>query len=117
MCNGTWVCFECRTAVRRRTWRLIMYIRPWLIGSKEVGDVRCPKCKKACRFLGPTVEIPPTRDVAGWNQLCEEVSRLQTAVAEDRFKESVRSKHDLEQRIRELENRPANPGRDKLIKQ
>jgi hypothetical protein len=37
--------------------------------------------------------------------------------AEDRFKESVRRRHDLEQKIREFESRPSNPDRDKVIKE
>jgi len=117
MCNGTWVCFDCKTAVRRPTWRLVTYLRPWLIGGTGVGRVRCPHCREPCHFLGPTIEMPPKRDVAAWNRLREQVSQLHIAAAEDRFKESVRRRHDLEQRIRELENRPTNPGRDALIKE
>jgi len=56
------------------------------------------------------------RDVVGWNRLRDEVALLSATVAEDRFKESVRHRHDLEQRIRELECRESNPGRDELIK-
>src|SRR4051812_22908379 len=112
MGNGTWVCFECRAAVRRPTWRLVTYLRPWLIGRTDVGKVHCPKCRGACHFLGPTIEIPPKRDVAAWSRLGEQVTMIQVAAAEGRFKGLVRRRHDLEQRIRELETRPANPGRD-----
>ena len=59
MCNGTWVCFDCRTAVRRTTWRHVTYARAWLIGSKNVGMARCPHCAAPCSFLGPTICIPP----------------------------------------------------------
>ncbi len=117
MCNGTWFCFDCRTAVRRRTWRLVTYLCPWLIGSTAVGDVRCPRCRQACHFLGPTIEIPPKRDAAAWERLREHVANVHAAAAEDRFKESVRRRHDLEQRIQELETRPPNAGRDALIKE
>src|SRR4029079_2005213 len=117
MCNGTLVCFDCRTVVRRPTWRLVTFLRPWLIGSTGVGNVRCPKCREACHFLGPTIEIPPKRDVAAWDRLRDQVANVHAAVAEDRFKESVRRRHDLEQRIRELETRPSNPGRDALIRE
>ena len=116
MCNGTWVCFECRLAVRRPTWRLVTYLRPWLIGSTDVGKVRCAKCRESCHFLGPTIEIPPKQDVAAWNRLREQVAEVHNTAADERFKESVRRRHDLEQRIRELETRPANSGRDALIK-
>ena len=117
MCNGTWVCFECRTAVRRPTWRLITYLRPWLIGSTSLGKVRCPDCREVCHFLGPTIEIPPKRDVTSWKRLHDHVAKVHIAAAEDRFKERVRRRHDLEQRIRELEGRPSNPGRDALVKE
>ena len=117
MCNGTWVCFNCRLAVRRPTWRLVTYLRPWLIGATDVGHVRCPRCHELCQFLGPTVEIPPKRDVAGWERLRDEVAQSHATAAEDRFTESVRRTHDLEQRIRDLESRPQNPGRDALIQE
>src|SRR5687767_3634486 len=103
MCNGTWVCFDCRVAVRRPSWRLVTYLRPWLIGSRDVGRVRCPHCAAACNFLGPTIEAPPKRDIAAWDRLRNEVEQVHAAETEARFKESVRRRHDLEQRIRELE--------------
>lgn len=102
--------------MRRPTWRLVTYLRPWLIGSTGVGNVRCRKCRQACQFLGPTIEIPPKRDLAAWDRLRTQVANVHTATAEDRYKESVRHRHDLEQRIRELETRPSNRGRDALIK-
>jgi hypothetical protein len=90
-------------------------MRPWLIGHTQ-EHVRCPKCHEACDFLGPTIEIPPKHDVAAWDRLREQVTRFRVAVAEERFKQSVRDRHDLELRIAELENRPSNPGRNKLLK-
>jgi hypothetical protein len=116
MCNGTWVCFECRIGIRRRTWRLVTYMRPWLVGSRGTGRVRCPKCREICHFLGPSIEIPPKDDVAAWVVLRDQVAQFHHAAAEERIKERVRRKHDLEQRIRELESRPPNPGRNALVK-
>jgi hypothetical protein len=95
---------------------LVTYARPWLIGSKNVGCVRCPSCREVCHFLGPTVKIPPKRDLTAWNELREKVATFHVAAVEDRFKDSVRRRHDLEQRIRELESRPPNPSRDALVK-
>lgn len=115
MCNGNWVCFACRIAVRRRTWRCVTFIRPWLIGSTEVGAVRCPGCRELCQFIGPTIEIPPKRDLAGWRRLQADVEKLRVALAERRFEESVRRRHALEQRIRTLEERPPSRGRDRLL--
>ena len=116
MCNGTWVCFGCRTAVRRPTWRLVTLVRPWLIGGTGAGRVRCPVCGRSSQFLGPSIEIPPKRDVAGWQRLRGEVARLHAAAVDDRFAESVRRTHDLEQRLRDLESRPPSAGREELLK-
>lgn len=115
LCNGTWVCFECRRAVRRPTWRLVTYLRPWLIGRTDVGDVRCATCRVLCHFLGPTIKIPPKQNGVAWKRLREQVVQVQIAAAEGRLKKSVRRRHDLEHRIRELESRPTKPGRAALI--
>ena len=116
MCNGTWVCFDCRRAVRRPTWRLVAFCRPWLIGSTGVGRVRCPCCGRACRFLGPTIEVPPKRDVAGWRRLREQVNAFRVKAVEARDRRAVRGRHDLEQRIGDLQSRPPNAGRDRLVR-
>jgi hypothetical protein len=52
--------------------------------------------------------------VGAWNELRERVMRMRVAVGEKRFKQGVRRRHDLEQRIRVLESRPASSGRDAL---
>lgn len=116
MTNGTWVCFDCRTAVRRRTWRLSTLVRPWLVGSTAVGGVRCPGCRQACHFLGPAIEIPPRRETRRWARLREQIARVHAATVDQRFREYVRRGHELEQRIRDLESRPPSPGRDELIR-
>jgi hypothetical protein len=82
-----------------------------------MGDVRCSRCHQACQFLGPSIEIPPKRDVAAWERLREQVNLAHTNAAADRFKDSIRRRHDIEQQIRELEGRPSNPGRDSAIKE
>jgi hypothetical protein len=116
MCNGTWVCFDCRLAVRRPTWRHVTWARPWLLGRRDVGDVRCGGCGQPCLFLGPTIEIPPKRDAAAWKALREHVEHFGAAAVAERFEQSVRRRHDLEHRIREIEDRPASPGREALLK-
>jgi hypothetical protein len=80
-------------------------------------SVPCSKCGGARQFLGPSIEIPPKRDVAGWNRLREEVAKFHVAAVEEKFKQEIRRRHDLEKRIRELESRARSAGRDKLIKQ
>ena len=115
MCKSTWVCFRCRRAVRRFSWRHITYLRPWLIGSIDVGNVRCPGCKEPCRFLGPTIEIPPKQESKKWKRLQAFVEGFCIEAASCRFKKAVRARHDLEQRIRDLMARDSNEGREELI--
>ena len=117
MCKGTWVCFKCRTAVRRDTWRLITYVRPELVGDTMKGGVRCPHCRTACQFIGPSIAIPPKRGVASWRRLQADVTRFRQTVAAGLHKSAIRKKHDLEQRIRDLKSRPANSGRALLLKE
>jgi hypothetical protein len=112
MCNGSWVCFDCRPAVRRRTWRAITHVRPDLIGSTDLEDVRCPTCHQPCRFLGPTMELPRKRDAAAWPRLRKHVDRTRIAAVEDEQVRSARHRHTLEKRIRSLKSRPASPSRD-----
>lgn len=117
MCKGTWVCFKCRTAVRRATWRLVTYVRPELVGDTMTGRVRCPHCRRACQFLGPSIAIPPKREVSSWRRLQADVAQFREDVGGDRKKSATRKKHDLEQRIRDLKSRPASSGRTRLIKE
>jgi hypothetical protein len=67
--------------------------------------------------LGPTIEIPPKRDLRAWSRLREQVVTVHAAAIESQLKASVRRRHDLEQRICDLEQRPPNSGRDALIKE
>jgi hypothetical protein len=116
MCKGTWVCFACRTSVRRLTWRHVTYARPWLIGQAS-ERLRCPRCRKPCQFLGPTIEIPAKSDAKAWRKLRDEVWQVHAEIQEIPFKHSVRRRHNLEKRIRDLKAKPKSKGRDELIKQ
>lgn len=42
MTNGNWICLDCRTSVRRPTWRMVIYMRPWILGSTGAEKVKCP---------------------------------------------------------------------------
>jgi len=117
MCKGTWICFKCRVAVRRDTWRLVTAMRPELIGGKGAERVRCPHCRAACQFLGPSIAIPPKRDLAGWRRLQAWVVRFRKDLATRRKESATREKHDLERRIGILKRRPANSERLRLIKE
>lgn len=117
MCKGTWVCFKCRVAVRRDTWRLVTYIRPELIGGTGSGRVRCPHCRGACQFLGPSIAIPPKRELTSWRRLQAEITQFRLDEAARGTKSATRKKHDLEHRIRDLKSRPISSGRTRLVKE
>src|ERR1700679_465400 len=87
MCKGTWVCFKCRTAVRRDTWRLVTHKNPSLIGGVGAGRVLCPHCCSTCQFLGPSIAIPPKRNLQNWK-------RLESNIVHFRLDEVERSKKD-----------------------
>ena len=116
MNNANWVCFDCRTSLRRASWRLLAFYKPWLIGDTWGGAVKCPECRKPCKFLGHKIAIPPKRDDAAWKELYEYVTERYRASRDGDAEASTRRKHEIERRIQELENRTPNKERDRLIK-
>jgi len=80
------------------------------------GRVRCPHCRSACQFLGPSIAIPPKRELVSWRRLQEEVAQFRQDVATNRQKSATRKKHDLERRIQDLKSRPASSERARLVK-
>jgi hypothetical protein len=117
MCKGTWVCFKCRTAARRDTWRLVTHKNPSLIGDIGTGRVRCPHCRSACQFLGLSIAIPPKRDLQGWKRLESDIVHFRLDEVERNKKDSTRKKHDIEQRVRDLKSRAQSAGRSTLVKE
>jgi hypothetical protein len=116
MCNASWVCFDCRLTKRLPTWKNVTSFQPWAIGGIADGSVVCPKCHEPCVFLGPTVEVPPKLDVRGWKRLRKRVTELRNEFREMQSEGWVRWRHEIEQKIEALQNRPRNAGRDRLIK-
>ncbi|MBS0657877.1 MAG: hypothetical protein JSR82_06470 [Verrucomicrobia bacterium] len=115
MCHGTWVCFDCRTAVRRATWRKVTRVYPQLLGDALSGRVRCPHCRAAGRFLGPSVAIPPKRATSRWRLLETAIGSLRRTHAGQRRHAEVRAQHALERRLLALQSRPWNRDRARLI--
>jgi len=99
--NSSWICFDCRLAVRRPT--------------QFVGEVVCPECGVGCWCLGYKIPVPPKRDARAWRQLQESQVAQQDAQVDAARQARVRSRHDLEQEIRRLEAMPSSPGRAKAI--
>jgi hypothetical protein len=103
MSNATWVCFDCRQVVRRPT------------ATDEV--VRCPECSGRCQCLGRKIPVPPRSKVAAWKELREAVRLTRARYEERRTREAVRERHDIEKKIAEMERRPANASRDRLLRE
>ena len=102
MANSSWVCFECRLAVRRPT--------------QHEGDVPCAECGVACWRLGYRIQVPAKRDAAAGRALREaEFTKLKQRATES-AEARVRSRHALEQEIRRLEAMPENAGRANAIR-
>jgi hypothetical protein len=97
MGNATWVCFDCREAVRRPT--------------HYPGAVSCPRCGLASRCVGTKIRIPGKRDDRRWNALRSYLSLQRRVALENREHIRVRRRHGLERRIAEIESRPVKEGR------
>ncbi|MFH5803247.1 hypothetical protein [Alienimonas sp. DA493] len=102
MSNRTWVCFDCREAVRR--------------GLSLGRDVRCAFCGKPCRCLGYKIPTPRKSAAKQWVALRRSLNRQNHAVAEERFRRRVRLRHELEQNLVRLEAKPPNPGRASAVR-
>lgn len=102
MSSSSWVCFECRVAVRRPT--------------QFEGEVACAECRAPCWPLGYRIPVPPKRDARAWCQLQEaQLLEFETKVDAEACAR-VRARHDLEREIRRLEAMPDCTGRAKAIR-
>lgn len=101
MSTAAWICFHCRTAVRRDT--------------LHRSAVPCPTCGKPCSYLGYKIPVPPKRKRRDWLRLREQLVHERTErdlCAEQR---KVRHRHDLEREIARLEALPPNTSRARSI--
>lgn len=99
----TWVCFECRAAVRRNKF-----------GDRSA--VHCPDCGRPCVCLGDKIAVPRKTATVQWRTLEKSVREQRHATTEAKHEDSVRRRHELEREIVELESRPTNPGRAGLLR-
>jgi hypothetical protein len=103
MRNATWVCFNCREAVRRVPW-------PQTV-------VPCPQCGQPCRNLGHKVRIPPKRQAKAWSELQQEVWRRAVVAQEREAQSRLERLRYLRDYIRQLRDRGPNETRDRRIRQ
>jgi hypothetical protein len=107
MSSRTWACFACRLTVRR----------PATYGRETLTEsVACPECGRECFNLGYKIRVPKRRDDRAWEELRAQIFDAEEEQAEEAAADSVRLQHTLEQRIAELESRPSDPQRERLIR-
>jgi len=108
MSKHTYVCFSCRTATRRD----FLDSR-----SPHWRSVRCRRCGEVSTYLGVKIRVLAQRDARAWTALRHSLTAdaQRNAATSDRI--AIRRRHDIEQEIAKLEQRPSNPGRTALIKQ
>jgi hypothetical protein len=97
MGNATWVCFDCKEAMRRP--------------AQHAEAVPCPQCGRDALCLGTKIRIPTVSDEKSWEILRTSVSERRIAAQERADRLRVRLRHHLEKQITEIEARPANEGR------
>jgi hypothetical protein len=102
MSKRNYVCFNCRTAVRRE-----QYID---------RDVLCPDCGKPCENIGYKIPVPAKSKPQEWEDLRERFYAERRDQAEQERIYGVQRRHELENEIAELEGRPSNAGRSAAIK-
>jgi hypothetical protein len=102
MGNATWVCFDCRQAVRRPT-----HYR---------AKVPCPTCTQVCTCIGTKIPIPPKCNTRAWTAFRKQFTLRTIAAADLKHHRKVRERHHLEQQIKTIESRPKTPGRIKLVR-
>src|SRR5262245_30007836 len=101
MSNYAWVCFLCRSAVRR---------------ARDATDVRCPSCGKSCECIGYRTPIPSKSKPKEWGGVRALYYRTRQENLARQTKDRVRRTHSLEKEILRLESMPPNPGRTKAVK-
>lgn len=101
MSSANWVCFDCRTCVRRAA-----YPR---------DAVPCARCRKPCVCLGHKIPIPQKHRVGAWGALFDALARQRIARAVASYEASVRTRHALEREMAAIEARPRNKGRARAI--
>jgi hypothetical protein len=101
MSNASYICFDCRQAVRRST--------------PERDAVRCSSCGRRCQYLGRKIPVPPKTKVAAWRALRASMATIRVNWALRQERDALKRRHTVEKRIVELEAKPSNASRDHLL--
>ena len=102
MSNRKYICFKCRTSVRRE--------------ANAEREVKCPSCGDSTVNIGYKIPIPPKSKIKEWQNLEEQLKSesLSATAAEKALK--TRRMHGIEKELEKLEALPENEGRKALIK-
>lgn len=102
MGTAAWVCFHCRSAVRRHT--------------HYGGDVPCPNCSRPCTSIGYKIPVPPKRKRRDWSALHAWLAKRQAdrdvQIHLDRIRESTALRNEIDR----LEARSPHPARSLMIR-
>src|SRR5688572_15230561 len=101
--NANYVCFDCRTHVRR--------------GKVASGIPICPSCGQGCQSIGYKTPIPRKDDARAWDELAARIRQQKLGDQLSRQEASVRQLHELERQLEELVRRPSNEGRERSIRE
>lgn len=99
MSKRNWVCFDCRSVVRREAYTTDVAV--------------CSICSRPRVNLGYKIRIPAKTRAKDWEKLREQY--LASERAAERTEQAARQKRmrELETEIEKRESLPANPGRTK----
>ena len=97
MSKRNWVCFDCRSVVRREAY--------------TVDSVVCAACSGPRVNLGYKIPILAKTRAKDWELLREQYFASQRAAARVQREAEQERRRDLQKEIERLESRPANPGR------
>jgi hypothetical protein len=101
MSKRNWVCFDCRSVVRREDY--------------ENETLVCATCSQPRVNLGYKTRIPARSRVKEWESLRERHYASQRATGLARLATARKYRRELEAEIENLESRPANPGRSRAV--
>jgi hypothetical protein len=102
MGTAAWVCFHCRSAVRRHT--------------HYGGDVPCPNCSRPCTWIGHKIPVPPKRKQRDWSALHAWLARQQADRDMQVHVARIRECTALRQEIDRLEARAPNAQRSQRVR-
>ncbi|HNQ79425.1 MAG TPA: hypothetical protein PLA03_13785 [Acidobacteriota bacterium] len=102
MSNRNYICFKCRTTVRRE--------------DNAEREVKCPHCGANTENIGYKIPIPPKVKIKVWQNLEEQLKNESLSATANEKKFKAKRMHDIEKELEKLEALPENEGRKALIK-